>query len=98
MTLAIRLPSDPPPIPREWGAALSAEDRQALLAPGRIGQMSVRCRVVQPAMETNLGTKDGRVTERLIDYYAARGILVDVAGVGTVDEVAKRIEEALASR
>ncbi len=80
MTLAIRLPSDPLPVPREWGAALSEEDRQALLAPGWMGQMSVRCRVVQPAMETNLGTKDGRVTERLIDYYAARA----VGGVGLV--------------
>ena len=33
-------------------------------------------------------------TQPLIDYYGARRILVEVDGVGTVDEVAKRIEEA----
>ncbi len=36
-------------------------------------------------------------TQPLIDYYRARGILADVDGVGTVEEVAKRIEEAIAS-
>lgn len=72
MTLAIHLPPDPAPVPRAWGAPLGDADRAALLAPGRIGGLDVRCRVVQPAMETNLATKDGRVTDRLIDYYAAR--------------------------
>ena len=34
-------------------------------------------------------------TQPLIDYYAARGVLREVEGEGTVDEVAARIEEAL---
>ena len=35
-------------------------------------------------------------TEPLVDYYRGRGVLVEVEGEGSVDEVAKRIEEALA--
>jgi len=34
-------------------------------------------------------------TAPLVDYYRKRGILVEVDGVGSVEEVAKRIEEAL---
>jgi adenylate kinase len=34
-------------------------------------------------------------TQPLIDYYAARGVLQEVDGEGTMDEVAVRIEEAL---
>jgi len=34
-------------------------------------------------------------TEPLVAYYRGRGILVDVDGMGTIEEVAKRIEEAL---
>lgn len=79
MTLAVRLPADAPPVPREFGE-LTDDERAALLAPGRIGSLELRCRVVQPAMETNLGTKDGRVTDRLIDYYAARA----AGGVGLI--------------
>ena len=80
MTLAIHIPDGLPPVPRAYGAPLSEEQRSALLAPGQIGSLTLRCRVVQPAMETNLGTKTGRVTERLIDYYAARA----EGGVGLV--------------
>jgi adenylate kinase len=36
-------------------------------------------------------------TRPLVDYYRGRGILVDVEGAGSMDEVAKRIEEALAA-
>ena len=36
-------------------------------------------------------------TRPLVDYYRSRGVLVDVEGAGSIDEVAKRIEEALAS-
>lgn len=79
MTLQIHLPPDAPAVPRSYGH-LDPAGRAALLAPGRIGSLSLRCRVVQPAMETNLGTRDGRVTERLIDYYAARA----EGGVGLV--------------
>jgi adenylate kinase len=34
-------------------------------------------------------------TEPLIAYYRERGLLAEVCGVGSVEEVAKRIEEAL---
>src|SRR5690606_22137156 len=34
-------------------------------------------------------------TQPLIDHYAARGVLAEVDGEGDVDEVARRIEEAL---
>jgi adenylate kinase len=36
-------------------------------------------------------------TQPLIDYYAGRGVLAEVDGEGTMDEVAARIEEALRS-
>jgi len=36
-------------------------------------------------------------TQPLIDHYAARGVLAEVDGEGDVDEVARRIEEALRS-
>lgn len=44
----------------------------ALFAPGRIGTMSVRNRVVMPPMATNYATWTGAVTDRLIDYHAER--------------------------
>jgi adenylate kinase len=34
-------------------------------------------------------------TRPLIDYYAGRGVLQEVDGQGTIDEIAARIEEAL---
>ncbi len=36
-----------------------------------------------------------RETQPLVDYYRARGQLRDVVASGTIEEVAKRIEEAL---
>lgn len=36
-------------------------------------------------------------TQPLIDHYAARGVLAEVDGEGDVDQVARRIEEALRS-
>ena len=35
-------------------------------------------------------------TEPLVGYYRGRGVLVEVDGEGSVDEIAKRIEQALA--
>lgn len=37
-------------------------------------------------------------TEPLVAYYRAREVLVDVDGVGTVEQVAERIDRALAAR
>jgi adenylate kinase len=34
-------------------------------------------------------------TAPLIDYYRERGVLVEIDGLGGIDEVAGRIEEAL---
>ncbi|WP_255405046.1 FAD-dependent oxidoreductase [Mycobacterium sp. E2479] len=42
------------------------------MAPGRIGAMSVRNRLVMSPMETMYGTPDGLPSERTRDYFAAR--------------------------
>jgi 2,4-dienoyl-CoA reductase-like NADH-dependent reductase (Old Yellow Enzyme family)/thioredoxin reductase len=47
---------------------------QKLLEPIRIGEMSIRNRIVMPAMVTNYGTEDGHVTQRGKDYYEERAI------------------------
>lgn len=44
----------------------------ALFAPGTIGTLSVRNRIVMPPMGTNYATWTGAVTERLIDYHVER--------------------------
>ena len=43
-----------------------------LLAPGRIGAMTLRNRVVMSPMETMYGTPDGLPSERTRDYFSAR--------------------------
>lgn len=43
-----------------------------LMAPGRIGAMTVRNRIVMSPMETMYGTQDGLPSERTRDYFAAR--------------------------
>ena len=43
-----------------------------LMAPGQIGAMTVRNRVVMSPMETMYGTPDGLPSERTRDYFAAR--------------------------
>ena len=51
-----------------------------LMAPGRIGAMTVRNRVVMSPMETMYGTPDGLPSERTRDYFAARA----KGGVGLI--------------
>ncbi|WP_102141535.1 NAD(P)/FAD-dependent oxidoreductase [Mycobacterium hubeiense] len=51
-----------------------------LLAPARIGAMSVRNRMVMSPMETMYGTPDGLPSERTRDYFAARA----KGGVGLI--------------
>lgn len=58
--------------PERYDADLEDADREALLQPGQLGSVSLRNRVVLPAMETNLTDVGGRVGERLIAYYRAR--------------------------
>jgi 2,4-dienoyl-CoA reductase-like NADH-dependent reductase (Old Yellow Enzyme family)/thioredoxin reductase len=53
---------------------------QKLFQPVKIGTMTVKNRLVMPAMDTNLGSRDGYVTSRLVDYYAERA----KGGVGLV--------------
>lgn len=43
-----------------------------LFQPGRIGRMEVRNRIIGSPMERNYCTVDGRVTQRYVDYLAAR--------------------------
>ncbi|WP_373140083.1 hypothetical protein [Mycobacterium marinum] len=51
-----------------------------LLAPGRIGAMAPRNRLVRSAMETKFGTTDGLPAQRTRDYFAARA----KGGVGLI--------------
>jgi 2,4-dienoyl-CoA reductase-like NADH-dependent reductase (Old Yellow Enzyme family)/thioredoxin reductase len=43
-----------------------------LLAPGRIGSLELRNRIVHAPMSLGLGAGDGTCGQRFIDYYAAR--------------------------
>ena len=43
-----------------------------LFSPYTIRDVEIKNRLVVPAMGTNLGNADGTVSQRLIDYYAAR--------------------------
>ncbi|MDD4877109.1 MAG: hypothetical protein PHQ86_08295, partial [Dehalococcoidales bacterium] len=45
---------------------------RSLSQPGWIGKMSLRNRIVMPAMATEFSTQEGYITERLKDYYEAR--------------------------
>lgn len=47
-------------------------DVASIFRPGRIGSMTLRNRMVLPAMGTNLGTEGGYVTDRLKNYHRAR--------------------------
>ena len=51
-----------------------------LLAPGRIGSMQLRNRIVMSPMETMYGTPDGLPSDRTVAYFAARA----AGGVGLV--------------
>jgi 2,4-dienoyl-CoA reductase-like NADH-dependent reductase (Old Yellow Enzyme family)/thioredoxin reductase len=43
-----------------------------LFTPGRIGRRQLRNRILMAPMEKNLGTPDGAVTQRYVDYCEAR--------------------------
>lgn len=58
--------------PKDFGADWDDGARDLLLAPGSLGGLTLRNRVVLPAMETNLAELDGTVGPRLIAYYRAR--------------------------
>ena len=45
---------------------------EKLFSPIKIGSMELKNRIVMPPMTTVLGGADGEVTDRFIDFYAAR--------------------------
>lgn len=47
-------------------------DFSALFQPGYIGSLQLNNRIVMPAMASQLPEPDGRLSERLLDYYRAR--------------------------
>jgi len=60
---------------------MSKDNRfEKLFEPGRIGQMTIRNRIVMPPMQTNFAAKDGSVGEEIKGYYGARAR----GGVGLV--------------
>jgi 2,4-dienoyl-CoA reductase-like NADH-dependent reductase (Old Yellow Enzyme family)/thioredoxin reductase len=53
---------------------------QKLFEPTKIGAMTVKNRIVMPAMGTDFGTQDGFVSPKLVDYYEERA----KGGVGLI--------------
>jgi 2,4-dienoyl-CoA reductase (NADPH2) len=51
-----------------------------LFQPGRIGEMKIKNRLVMPAMGIPYADQEGYITQRIIDYYAARS----KGGVGLI--------------
>ncbi|MBU1740871.1 MAG: NADH:flavin oxidoreductase, partial [Proteobacteria bacterium] len=45
---------------------------QTLFSPFQLGRLELRNRIVMPPMGTNLATRRGEVTDRMIDYYVDR--------------------------
>ncbi|HEX2285428.1 MAG TPA: NAD(P)/FAD-dependent oxidoreductase [Mycobacterium sp.] len=61
-----------------------------LLAPGRIGAMALRNRLVMSPMETMYGTPEGLPSERTRDYFAARargGVGLITVGATGIDHL-----------
>lgn len=64
-----------------------------LLAPGRIGRMELRNRIIMAPMGTGYATEEGLVTQRLKDYYEERargGAALIIPGVLSVDPAGGR--------
>lgn len=61
---------------------------QKLFEPTKIGSMTLKNRIVMPAMDTNLGALDGSVTPKLVDYYEERakgGVSLIIVQTTSVD-------------
>ena len=67
---------------------MKSQKRPKLFAPGYIGTLELKNRVIMPAMGTNLGTPSGSTTERMVDYYAERAR----GGVGLIIVEATTVE------
>jgi 2,4-dienoyl-CoA reductase (NADPH2) len=58
-----------------------------LLAPGRLGPLALRNRILMTPMGTNQERTDGHLGERILDYYEARargGVALVIAGVAAI--------------
>lgn len=58
-----------------------------LLSPGRLGPLELKNRILMTPMGTNQECSDGRLGERILDYYEARargGVALVIAGVAAV--------------
>lgn len=55
-------------------------DFKTLFQPGNIGKLSLKNRLIMPAMGTQLPDAQGKVTQRFLDYYRARA----AGGVGLI--------------
>ena len=70
-------PSKLVPFPVEITRTMPADYRH-LLAPGRIGAMELRNRLVLASMGSNFAEPDGTCNERTIAYYEARARGVEI--------------------
>jgi len=69
-------------------------DAKKLFEPISIGKLGLKNRIIQSAMVTNFATRDGFVTDRLIDYHvsiARGGCALNVTGSAYVSPEGKRI-------
>jgi len=80
VVLRIAIPDGLPAVSRDYVGDFDDAGRELMLRPGSLGPVDLRCRVVLPAMESNLGTPDGFVTPDAVAYYGARAD----GGVGLV--------------
>jgi len=65
----------------------AGSDYEHLLAPGRIGSLEIRNRILMSPMGSNLAEADGHVGERIIRYYEERargGVGMAIVGVGAI--------------
>lgn len=51
---------------------MASSDYEMLLSPFRIGNVVLKNRIVMPAIVTNYASKDGFVTDHMLDYYGER--------------------------
>lgn len=64
---------------------------ERLMQPGRIGNMTLRNRIIMPPMGTEFATAEGYFTQRMKDYYAARakgGVAMVIVEIACIDSPA----------
>ena len=65
-----------------------------LFSPIKIGTMELRNRIIMPAMGVSIGSPDGTINERLVDYHAARakgGAALNITEITYVDPAGQGI-------